>query len=152
MLEAGVYLMLLFIQYKKDLMYYIVFISLILCPFIKVGYKADFCMRASIPALLILAIMIIKFLFNENNFKKYKIIYIVLCLCLILGSVTPIIEFARGIDDVVKNKSVFRSADNLKTLEGNIGYDMDGNFHNGNFVTIYPEDKSFFKYLAKSKK
>lgn len=152
MLEAGVYLILLFIQYKKDLMYYIVFISLMLCPFIKVGYNADFCMRASIPALLILAIMIIKFLFNENNFKKYKIIYIILCLCLVLGSVTPIIEFARGINDVVKNKSVFRSADNVKTLEGNIGYDSDGFFHNGNFVTTYPENKPFFKYLAKSNK
>ncbi|WP_413853995.1 hypothetical protein [Candidatus Ruminimicrobium bovinum] len=152
-LEAGLYLILISRQYKYELLYYIVFISLICCPFIKVGYAADFCMRASIPALLILFIMIIKFLFNNYNFRKYKIRYILLCTCLIIGSVTPIIEFTRGFYDVITNRSIFRAADSTKTFEDKIVYnEKDNTLSNSNFLTIKPETKPFFKYLAKNKK
>jgi len=151
-LEAGIYLLLISRQYEKELMYYVIFISLILCPFIKVGYAADFCMRASIPALLILFIMIVKFLFNNYNFKKYKLRYVLLCFCFVLGSITPTIEFVRGFYDVITSRSIFRAADFTKTFEGKIVYDENNNtVSNSNFVTIKPSDKLFFKYLAKEK-
>jgi hypothetical protein len=152
LLEAGIYLLLIYRQYEKELMYYVIFISLLVCPFIKVGYAADFSMRASIPALLILFIMIVKFLFNNYNFKKYKLRYLLLCFCLFLGSVTPTIEFVRGFYDVITNRSIFRATDFTKTFEGKIVYDQSNNtVSNSNFVTIKPSDKPFFKYLAKPK-
>lgn len=151
-LEAGIYLLLIYRQYEKELMFYVIFMSLMLCPFIKVGYAADFSMRASIPALLILFIMIVKFLFNNYNFKKYKLRYLLLCFCLFLGSVTPTIEFVRGFYDVITNRSIFRATDFTKTFEGKIVYDQSNNtVSNSNFVTIKPSDKPFFKYLAKPK-
>lgn len=152
-LEAGLYLILIFKQYKYELMYYIVFIVLICCPFIKVGYAADFCMRASIPALLILFVMILQFLFNNYNFKKYKIRYIILCISLIIGSITPIIEFRRGFYDVITHKTIFRTVDPIKTFEDKIVYDNRKNILSySNFITINPQSKPFFKYLAKNKK
>ena len=76
-----------------------------------------------------------------------------LCLCLIIGSVTPIIEFSRGINDVVKNRSIFRTADSIKTFEGKLIYDNTKNIEKYlNFITMNPKDKIFFKYLAKKKK
>lgn len=152
-LEAGLYLILIFKQYKYELMYYIVFIVLICCPFIKVGYAADFCMRASIPALIILFVMILKFLFNNYNFKEYKIRYILLCICLVIGSVTPIIEFRRGFYDVITHRTIFRTVDPIKTFEDKIVYDNRKNILSySNFITINPQSKPFFKYLAKNKK
>jgi len=152
-LEAGIYLILISKQYQYDLIYYIVFVSLLLCPFIRIGNEADFCTRASIPALMILFIMTVKFLFNNYNFRKYKIRYLVLCLCLVIGSVTPIIEFARGINDVIKNRSIFRTVDSIKTFEGKIIYSNSKSIEKYlNFITINPEDKIFFKYLAKKRK
>ena len=148
-LEVGIYFILISKQYKYELLYYIAFVFLLLCPFIRIGYGIDFCMRASIPSILILFVMIIKFLFNYYNFRKYRIRYMILCCCLIIGSFTPVIEFSRGVKDIIKNGQILRVADDMKTLEGNLGYDQDGNPINGNFVTEHPKEKFFFKYLAR---
>ena len=79
----------------------------------------------------------------------YKFRYIILCLCLLIGSVTPFFEFVRGFKEVVEHKTIFRVADDLKTLEGNVGYNQNGEFINGNFVTGHPKEKFFFKYLTR---
>ena len=113
------------------------------------GKKVDFCMRTPIPMFVILSLFVMRFLFRTYNFKKYKIRYLFLCLCLVLGSVTPIFEFSRGFIIVSENKTVFESADQLKSLENIISYDSYGNIRSGNFVAEFPEEKIFFKYLSK---
>ncbi|MBR3627485.1 MAG: hypothetical protein IKN42_01405, partial [Elusimicrobia bacterium] len=149
-IEAGIYLFLIAKKYKTNLIFYITLISLFCYPFIKVGGDRDFCMRASIPALLILFILIIKFLFDKYNFKKYKLRYIVLCFCLILGAVNPAIEFARGIRDVVKKRTVFVVEDSIKTFEKKESdYKKRHEEKYYNFITVAPKEKMFFKYLAR---
>ena len=106
-------------------------------------------MRTTIPMLVMLVLLIMRFLFRKYNFKKYKIRYLLLCLFLILGSVTPIFEFSRGVKGVIENKTVFESADGLRSLENIISYDKYGNLRSGNFVAEFPEEKLFFKYLSK---
>ncbi len=149
LLEAGVYLIPIYKQYKKNIMYYVIFIYLFLCPILASGKKVDFCMRTPIPIFVILSLMVMRFLFRKYNFKRYKIRYLFLCLCLILGSVTPIFEFARGVKGVIENKTVFESADKLRSLENILSYDQFGNIRSGNFVAEFPEEKVFFKYLSK---
>ena len=93
--------------------------------------------------------MILQFLFNNYNFEKYKIRYIILCISLIIGSVTPIIEFRRGFYDVITHITIFRTVDPIKTFEGKIVYDKKKNILSySNFITINPQSKPFFKYLA----
>ena len=150
LLEAGINLLFIYGQYKATVLYYVCFAVLLICPLIKIGGGADFCMRGSIPALVLLCIMITKFLFRKYNCKYRKVCYSFLILCLFLGSVTPAIEFIRGIKDVVEHKEIFRTADYIKTLEGKVGYDENGNLMNANFATDFT-DKNFFKYLAKPK-
>ncbi len=150
-LEAGINLLFIYKRYKYNMLYYICFVSLLLCPLIKVGDGADFCMRASIPALVLLCVMIIKFLFGKFNYKQHTFSYLFLILSLLLGSITPATEFIRGIKDVVEHKEIYRTEDNIKTFEGKVGYDENGNLMNSNFVTDYT-DKKFFEYLAKTRK
>ena len=148
-LEIGIYYILIYKEYKRNSIYYISLIFLLICPFLKLGLYFDFCMDASMPPLLMLCMMITMFLMRKYNFKMYKFRYIILCLCLLIGSVTPFFEFVRGFKEVVEHKTIFRVADDLKTLEGNVGYNQNGEFINGNFVTGHPKGKIFFKYLAR---
>ena len=151
-LEAAAYFILIFKQYKTNLIYYLSFVSLIIIPFITVGGSLDFGMRASIPALVLLSVMVIKFLLRKYNMNRRRISYIFLCLCLFFGFVTPATEFARGIKDVVIHKEILRAADGIKTFEGKMMYDYNGRLAYGNFVTVNPKKKTFFKIFAKGKK
>ena len=150
-LEALVYLLPLYKQYKKTIMYYVVFVFLVLCPILMSGKKVDFCMRTPIPIFVILSLFVMRFLFRKYNRKRFKMRYLFLCLCLLLGSITPIFEFSRGFKIVSENKTVFESADQLRSLENIINYDQYGNVISGNFVAEFPEEQIFFKYLSKKK-
>ncbi len=149
LLEALAYLLPIYKQYKKTIMYYVVFAFLVLCPILMSGKKVDFCMRTPIPIFVILSLFVMRFLFRKYNFKRFKIRYLLLCLCLLLGSVTPVFEFSRGFKMVSENKTVFESADRLRSLENIISYDQYGNVRSGNFVAEFPKEKIFFKYLSK---
>lgn len=96
-LEAGVYLLPLFKIYKRSLLYYIVLISLFIYPFFVIGTEKDFCMRATIPALIVLYLMVCK-VFELRYFrKKCKLSFMVLIVVLLIGAVTPIHEIARSV-------------------------------------------------------
>ncbi len=97
-LEAGIYLLILnpFIKDKHLLLLNAVCLYVI--PLIRVGYAFDFCMRASIPGLLLIVLWII------DAFDNYKILSAkihpklwigILTGLLVIGSVTPIHEIKR---------------------------------------------------------
>ena len=67
--EVGLYLLLLFVYFRKDPAYWICLISLLLIPLYKVGDYQDFCMRVSIPAIFMIQMMIQKLLLGipENT-------------------------------------------------------------------------------------
>ena len=66
-------------------------VTLLLIPFYRFGQYNDLAMRASIPSLLILQIVLLK-LWNFYS-RQFKI---VLVIALILGSITPLSEIARS--------------------------------------------------------
>ena len=74
--EAGLLLLLMMYRYYKNILFIIMTLHIFIIPILSIPSAPDFCMRASIPALLILFILIIKFLFDKYNFKKYKLRYI----------------------------------------------------------------------------
>lgn len=79
---------------KKNQLLYICTIWLCICPLIKLGHGTDFCMRASIPALLILFIMVMK-TWQQTWRKKDWRSFIPITILLLLGSLTPIHEINR---------------------------------------------------------
>lgn len=99
-LEFGVYAFFVYRDNKRNPIYYIVVIMLIICPFIKVGGAHDFCMRASIPSLFILMLMCISSL--ERMFvegKKY--IYFAFIFVLGVGAITPFNEIHRSVRETI---------------------------------------------------
>lgn len=96
LLEAGVYYVLIFKYQKKEPLYYITFIWLCICPLLTVGSGQDFCMRASVPALLFLYLMVTDTLIQTA--KRHSYIYCALiCIVLLIGAITPVHEIYRSI-------------------------------------------------------
>ncbi len=94
-LEGLLYLLLIWNKKQRGL-YYLTAACLILCPLIRVGGGQDFCMRASIPALLVLFLMVAETLQNKEyicgKLQKYALI-----LVLVLGMQSSLHEIARSV-------------------------------------------------------
>ena len=129
MLEAGIQLLLIAKLNKFNPLFHICFICLWIFPFLYVGTAFDFCMRATIPALVILCLLIVKAL--ENN---EKFLYFALITVLVIGAITPIHEFSRTIKNTLKG---------ITKVESNLGFE---NFYG------YISDNKFLKYFGKQVK
>lgn len=92
-LEIGIYLCLLYRDVEDKGLFNVVVISLLVIPFIRVGYSNDFCMRASIPALFIIMLWCV----NTLGRKRRNIRIIMLLVSLLIGSATPIHEMRRAL-------------------------------------------------------
>ena len=71
-------------------------VILIICPFIKVGYGYDFCMRASVPALFILMLMCMETL-ERIRLDGRKYLLAGYCTVLLIGAITPFNEIHRSV-------------------------------------------------------
>jgi hypothetical protein len=146
-LEAGVYLLLLYKKYKGDIFYYITIITLFIAPFIKIGGQSDFVARFSIPTVMVMAAMCLKYLVNydikELTDKANKYIYVALCICLTIGAVTPVTEFFRGYNAMLQNGKIVNVCDDIKTFN----QDIPAN----NFTSHNYKSNIFFKYILSNK-
>ena len=145
-LEVGVFAVMIYKKNKKNILFYITIISLMIIPLFRMCNSADFAMRVSIPAITVLGVMVIDYLVNNFNdlkatkkCKKYA--YILLLSIYLIGSVTPIVEFGRGIHYVIYYKKIDLVCDDIKTFNRNGRFD--------NFITSKYSEKPFYKYLAK---
>lgn len=83
-LSWGIWIALLFWKEGKQELLYTIVISLFLFPFVSLGTYNDLCMRASIPALFLLCILVMRQLLSEKSRKAYRL----LLLCALLISST----------------------------------------------------------------
>lgn len=127
-LEAGAYLACVVpLQYKNPL-FYICLACLLIYPFIHVGNAPDFCMRATIPALLLVCLFVLQSLQEEKNHW----LRLILVMLLLLGSITPIHEMART--GVLTSK----------------GYRKQSSRLGGKNFFSYTQNNTFLKYFGKS--
>ena len=156
--EFGAYIILIKDNYKKDIIYYITLVSLMIFPFFKIGSQPDLCMRASICGLFILMLLITKFLASEDIKLKNKITLII-CLC--IGAITPFFEIYRGIF-LSKIAPTLKIKDEIYTLNNKINernkytlltrLNIDASYGNyKNYGAFNPKEQIFFKYLSKHK-
>lgn len=140
-LEFGIYLYFICKYRKRDSLIYLITIILVICPFIMVGDNHDFCMRASVPALIILMLMCIETL-EKIWLDGKKFLMVAYCTVLLLGAITPFNEIHRSVKETfwrVTNGESVRYPE--FSIENNLLY--GGNFSgevNGNL---------FYKYFAK---
>ena len=145
-LEAGLYLILLYCDKKSDVLYYAVWVSLLLFPHFHIGKYIDFCMRVSIPALFVLMVFcgeaILRYCEERKKSGHIKRMQIrVLVVCLLIGAATPCVEIGRGFYHVAKEKTTALSYDPIYSFETQpVMY---------NFSTEFPDKTIFFQYLAR---
>lgn len=138
-LEFGVYLYFVLQYHKKDARIYLISIILIICPFIKVGNGADFCMRASVPALFWLMLICMDTL-EKIRISGRKYLLTGYCVVLLLGALTPFNEIHRSV-----NITFWRATNNEsvrcpeKSIENHL---LQGEYFSG-------EMNYFYKYFAK---
>lgn len=120
---------------REKIWWYIMIGFLIFAPFYKFGLFNDFAMRATIPSLFILVILIARTLFNPN-YKQYAI-KALLVLVLIFASSGFYFEMARG---KINNKPNPEETSNLAldSLDKTVISQYLGT-----------QNSIFFKYLAK---
>ncbi|MBQ8540662.1 MAG: hypothetical protein IJ435_04215 [Clostridia bacterium] len=129
--------LLLLPAWGKSSLFFISVVSLLIIPFFKVGTSIDFCMRASIPLLVVLCI------FSAKALDKYfsqdrQILATLLCIVLMLGAITPVKEIARVVEatayeiqtkgsvvnDRITEHTVFAARNFTSRTENNIFYEI----------------------------
>lgn len=98
-IEAGVYFIAMGDKAKSYKYYYIVLAELMLFPLIYV-IDWNFVMRGSIQPLFILMVFVIKFLLEDTDKTRKK----VLTVLLVLGMVTPLCEINRSVANTISNE------------------------------------------------
>lgn len=121
---------------------------LLIIPVFRYGIWNDFAMRVSIPSLLVLNILTLKFLFTQKNLPVFgKIMKFIIILLLFIGGFTPLHELYRPIQAAFHSPTVLLM-DSWKTF-GCGGY-IDKMENIRNFVVSDNGTSPFFHYLAKS--
>lgn len=133
-LEFSIYYLLIYKYQKDQPLYYISLILLLICPMISINNKGDFCMRVSIPALMILFLYIINTIEKAIKSKDKKTLY-TLIIVLAIGSITPINEIKR----TIANTKTIQKRESIELIT----CESQKNFYG------YTEDSLFYKYFIK---
>ena len=115
-LEFLLYAAILAPSYCRSVFFTTAVLSLCLIPFFRLDEQNNFCMRASIPALIILSVYVIRFLLHCFHNRRGIISGVLLILLLAVGSATPLTEFYRGIHYTRKAGHLALTADEIYTL------------------------------------
>lgn len=156
LLEAGAYLLILFIYYKKHNCRKTVFMlssaTLLLIPLFQMGTAYDFSMRVSVPAVIYIAVEFIRMLNAEIPAKLHikdlrslvneKPLTAAAVLIFCLGAFTPICEFNREISKTISIGAEKETDDNY--LDSLNDYEYTANFASPNY-----RYSLFYKYLRK---
>lgn len=153
---------------KKNVLFYVTVLQLLVYPFFNLGVNSDFTMRASIPAIFMLYVLCYKYLLTEKvkipatseteveNPKKNKnvtnvnVFYVIVVIFLLIGAVTPCVEFYRGFYQVWLRGINDPATDNYITLNHEANpVDPDSSWPPTNFVSVDYDNTPFFKYIAR---
>lgn len=144
-LEFLVYYVPLLYKYWKDPRYILTGFLLFAIPFFRVGTQFDFTMRASIPALFVLMLYVMRFLTADGLLKRERdaMMSYILVIILTIGSITPFVEQWRALRTIRAEKKIACVADGIKTFsdKGKKGYE--------NFLTVDPYRRIFYRYIAR---
>ena len=147
LLDAGIYLLLLWRQNRRSWLFYTCAVSLFIIPFFKVGQGCDFCMRVSIPAIFILMTLCARYFialvgtkWRDGTLAQHAVT-ILLAATLLIGACTPAMEIYRGICHIAKEGTF--------CLENEEPYTLADRPVSLNFETQSCENKLFFTYFAK---
>lgn len=124
MIEVGCYLLVLRHEASRIGVWWLCSISLLIIPLIKIGASIDFCMRASIPGLILIYIWSIKRL--DQGFRTFKTY--ILCIILVLGGITGLHEIVRSMVNSSQPYSIEAIEEEAIFTQGNFSGEATGIF------------------------
>lgn len=138
LLEAGLYLIVVYKYYRQNGEYYVIALSLLCIPLL-VNLPADWCMRVSIPALFVLMLYVIETLPQMYRSRDWGVL-LLLILLLTGGAITPMHEMTRAV------KQTIICIDNGSDIAPTIPFEqlMQGDNFSGEV-----ENNFFFEHLVK---
>lgn len=151
-LEFLLYVGVVFKYFKKDVFFITTVALLILIPFVRLDRQNNFCMRAAIPALVMLAFFVIRFLFENIKLPQKRLACTTVILLLIFGAATPCMEFYRGLYYVHKTGKIALVQDEIYTLnQAYVRMPVFGWSANHQFSANNYKKDIFWQYLAKKR-
>lgn len=144
-LEFGLISVLIFSKYKKNYLFYVVVGTLIISPLIEYGKHGgrDFCMNATLPALFVLLVFTIRYIFDYVVGKPLHLKNFLVVLVLIFSLLSPVKGFVGRIDTILDLKVFPVVDDSFYSFRDKAAED------NVNFLVENPQNTFFFKYIAK---
>lgn len=140
LVEIGGICFSIFSYHKNNPIFHIALIWLLICPMLNMYGGDNFCMRASIPALLMLYLCVVYALEEAFKLKNYmRLISIVIVLC--IGAVTPCHEIVRSI---AQTEYKHKAGENVRVESVGIDAVMQNDYESCNADRNY-----FYKYIAK---
>lgn len=143
--------LLVYKENRKDSIYWTACISLLLIPLFKLGTGRDFGMRASIPALFILMIYVIKFFIcDASNTKSIR--YVLLTGIMSIAILNIYNEFIERLTEKMNVETVNDLfADDIITFSNKVNESYYVGEKLVHFLRKDPENTFFFSKLCKSK-
>ncbi len=147
LLEFLLYAAILFPQYCRNIFFQTMLGSLVLIPFLRLDQQNNFCMRAGMPAIIMLAVFTLRFLFEYRRTRPLQTA--ALCILLAVGAMTPLMEFYRGLHYTTEARKPALVKDEIRTLNAafipmpEFGWDVNHQFTARNYRTDI-----FWQYIA----
>jgi hypothetical protein len=142
--EVWIYALIIFRYQKKNPLLYVAVLFLCTCPLVEIGYGGDYCMRACIPAQVVLFLLVAQALYASRK-SGDKITIIALSAVFLIGAITPLHEFDRTIQKTAESykTGVPAYATALTEEELMVGNNVGSNFRGEALKSL------FYKYLIK---
>lgn len=140
LIEVGLYAFVIYPYQKQNALYWLCLIVLAVCPLIHIGSGQDFCMRASIPALLVFMLLFFDS-WEKAKAERNRLIYIGCLVLFLLGAVTPLCEIWRTTKNTV---DMYHAGQTIMAAPVSKEEIMDYPNFSGNV-----EESFFFKYLGR---
>ena len=121
--------------------------TLLVIPFLHVGWSTDFCMRASIPILFILMVMLMEYFTDRTGDlkdKKNRLKFDMVLAVFLLGAVTAMALFASTTKAFIESRG--ESAKTFDQLEGLADLPLADK---GNCIGIDSSETNFYKYIGR---
>lgn len=148
-IEFGLYSLLIWKDKRGDRLFYIINVSLLVIPIIRIGAGRDFCMRASIPANLVLMVFVLQYLFKHSKEVCWRWVGLIIALTIAAFSAT--FDIMQSMKHIIDNEFRPVVADHLYTFSDKWAVDYSEDTDLINFVSPNPEDTIFFNVLSKRK-
>ena len=129
--------------------YWIILTELILIPLYVAGKYNDFAMRASIPAIYLMMVMVLKYLLDSQIKSDHNVRRRILAAAVVIGFLTSAVELQRNISiTLTASEEEYRNDPVVSFEKVKYGSDEFTRLIFDQYLSVDYKDSLFYKYIA----